>query len=30
VPMDALAFPLSPAPFLDDDLDFGDFTFTSA
>jgi hypothetical protein len=28
--MDAVAFPLSPAPFLDDDLDFGDFTFTSA
>jgi hypothetical protein len=28
--MDAVAFPLSPAPFLDDDLDFGDFTFASA
>eukprot|EP00267_Zea_mays_P042190 XP_020394159.1 mucin-1-like [Zea mays] len=28
--MDAVAFPLSPAPFLDDDLDFGDFTFVSA
>ena len=28
--MDAVAVPLSPAPFLDDDLDFGDFTFASA
>ncbi|ONM42279.1 hypothetical protein ZEAMMB73_Zm00001d044696 [Zea mays] len=28
--MDAVAFPPPPAPFLDDDLDFGDFTFASA
>jgi hypothetical protein len=28
--MDAVAFPLSPALFLDDDLDFGNFTFASA
>ncbi|CAN6374062.1 unnamed protein product [Urochloa humidicola] len=28
--MDAVAFPLPPAPFLDDDFDFGDFTFASA
>ncbi|TVU26981.1 hypothetical protein EJB05_29559, partial [Eragrostis curvula] len=28
--MDAVAFPPPPAPFLDDDFDFGDFTFASA
>lgn len=28
--MDAVAFPPPPAPFLDDDLDFGDFTFAPA
>ncbi|KAJ1264717.1 hypothetical protein BS78_08G022100 [Paspalum vaginatum] len=28
--MDAVAFPPPPAPFLDDDLDFGDFAFASA
>ncbi|CAN6362241.1 unnamed protein product [Urochloa humidicola] len=28
--MDAVAFPPPPAPFLDDDYDFGDFTFASA
>jgi hypothetical protein len=28
--MDAIAFPPPPAPFLDEDLDFGDFTFASA
>ncbi|XP_066358969.1 uncharacterized protein [Miscanthus floridulus] len=28
--MDAVAFPPPPAPFLDEDLDFGDFTFASA
>uniref|UniRef100_A0A0E0MJL3 Synergin gamma C-terminal domain-containing protein n=1 Tax=Oryza punctata TaxID=4537 RepID=A0A0E0MJL3_ORYPU len=27
--MDAVAFPPPPATFLDDDLDFGDFTFSS-
>ncbi|KAF0933313.1 hypothetical protein E2562_017098 [Oryza meyeriana var. granulata] len=27
--MDAVAFPPPPAPFLDDDFDFGDFTFAS-
>nr|CBX25310.1 hypothetical_protein [Oryza brachyantha] len=27
--MDAVAFPPPPAPFLDDDLDFGDFAFAS-
>ncbi|KAF8707108.1 hypothetical protein HU200_030341 [Digitaria exilis] len=28
--MDAVAFPPPPAPFLDDDFDFGDFTFAPA
>ncbi|CAM0151444.1 unnamed protein product [Urochloa decumbens] len=28
--MDAVAFPPPPAPFLDEDYDFGDFTFASA
>jgi hypothetical protein len=28
--MDAIAFPPPPAPFLDEDIDFGDFTFASA
>jgi len=28
--MDAVTFPPPPAPFLDEDLDFGDFTFASA
>ena len=28
--MDAVAFPPPPPPFLDDDFDFGDFTFASA